>query len=111
MSAHRLRRTRLPLPTTTQLYWAPERAVLCAVDTGLGLAIRALKAAHPMLEDSNEPPDHEPLLTLAQAILVMARALRELLAGYDELAARLTRIESPAPGSRAAARPSGDEPF
>jgi hypothetical protein len=73
------------LPTTTDLFWAPERAILAALDASLILGIRALKAAHPMLDDPDEAPDHEPLLLLGESILATARSLHELLAGYEAL--------------------------
>ena len=40
------------LPTETELYWAPERAALAALDASLVLSIRALKAALPELKKS-----------------------------------------------------------
>ncbi len=82
------------LPTETELYWAPERAALAALDVSLILSIRALKAAHPMLEDRDEAPDgHEPLLLLGESLLASARSLHELIGGYDDLVARLTRFD------------------
>jgi hypothetical protein len=90
MSRPQPRRTRLP--TTQQLFWAPERAILCALDASLILAIRSLKAAHPMLDDPHEAPDHEPMLSIAQSLLATARGLHELIVGYDDLADSLTRL-------------------
>jgi hypothetical protein len=87
------------LPTTTDLFWAPERAVLAALDASLILGIRALKAAHPMLDDPDQLPDHQPLLLLGESILATARSLHELLAGYDALVDRLTRLDDSCPGS------------
>ena len=82
------------LPTQTELFWAPERAILAALDASLVLSIRALKAAHPMLEDPDEAPDgHEPLLLIGESILATARSLHELIAGYDDLAEQLTRLD------------------
>jgi len=81
------------LPTATDLFWAPERAILAALDASLVLGIRALKAAHPMLDDPDQAPDHEPLLLYGESILATARSLHELLAGYDGLADRLTRLD------------------
>ena len=94
------------LPTTTELFWAPERAVLYCLDTSLILAIRALKAVHPMLEDPDQAPDHEPLLLIGESILATARSLHELIAGYDNLADRLTRLD----GSYAVAAPPAPAP-
>jgi hypothetical protein len=88
----RRRPSRTRLPTTNQLFWAPERAILCALDVSLVLAIRALKAAHPMLYDPAEPPDHEPMLSIAQSLLATAKGLHELIVGYDDLADSLTRL-------------------
>lgn len=94
------RLSRTPLPTTAQLFWAPERAILCALDATLIVAIRALKAAHPMLDAPDEPPDHEPMLSIVQSLLATARGLHELIVGYDDLADSLTRLDghTPAPG-------------
>jgi hypothetical protein len=90
------------LPTETELFWAPERAILAALDVSLVLSIRALKAAHPMLEDPDEAPDgHEPLLLIGESLLATARSLHELIAGYDNLVGHLTRLDS----SHAAAAP------
>ncbi len=88
------RRHRTRLPTTLQLFWAPERAILCALDASLILAIRSLKAAHPMLDDPDQAPEYEPILTIAQSLLATARGLHELIVGYDDLADRLTRLGS-----------------
>ena len=85
--------TRASLPTTTDLFWAPERAILAALDASLVLGIRALKAAHPMLDDPDEVPDQE-LLLLGESNLATARSLHELLAGYDVLVDRLTRLDN-----------------
>lgn len=84
--------TSVGLPTATDLFWAPERAILAALDASLVLSIRALQAVHPMLEDPDETPDQE-LLLLGESILSTARSLHELLAGYDVLVDRLTRLD------------------
>ena len=94
------------LPTTTDLFWAPERAAIFGLDVSLVLAIRALKAAHPMLDDPGEAPDHEPLLLIGESILATARSLHELIAGYDKLVDRLTRLD----GSYAVAAPPTPAP-
>ena len=84
------------LPTTTDLFWAPERAILAALDASLLLGIRALQAAHPALDDPDEAPNQE-LLLVGESILATARSLHELLVGYDNLAHHLTRLDySPA---------------
>lgn len=94
------RQSRTRLPTTAQLFWAPERAILCALDTSLIVAIRALEAAHPMLGDPDESPDHEPMLSLAQSLIATARSLHELIVGYDDLADSLTRLDGDTPDPR-----------
>ena len=101
------------LPTEAELFWAPERAILSALDASLVLGIRALKAAHPMLENPDEAPDgHEPILLIGESILATARSLHELIAGYDDLAEQLTRFDGDlaarAPGTR---NPDDDIPF
>ena len=78
-------------PTTTDLFWAPERAAVFALDVSLVLAIRALKAAHPLLEDPDEPMDQEPLHLIGESILATARSLHALLDGYQHLVEHLTR--------------------
>src|SRR5947208_9755064 len=82
------------MPTTTELYWAPERAALYGLDISLVLAIRALKAAHPMLDEAGEAPDHEPLLLISETLVATARSLHELISGYELLVDRLTRLDS-----------------
>jgi hypothetical protein len=94
------------LPTQMEIFWAPERAVLAALDASLILGIRALKAAHPMLEDPDEAPDaHDPVLLIGESILATARSLHELIAGYDDLAGHLTRVDG-----GTARRSSGSDP-
>jgi hypothetical protein len=106
---NRSRPSRISLPTTNQLCWAPERAILCALDASLILAIRALKAEHPMLDDPDVPPDHEPMLSIAQSLLATARGLHELIIGYDDLADSLTRLDGvcPAPAGPSKAQGHG----
>jgi len=95
------------LPTETEIFWVPERAILAALDASLVLSIRALKAAHPMLEDPDEAPDgHEPLLLIGESLLATARSLHELIAGYDDLVEHLTRFD----GDRAACAPRAHDP-
>jgi len=85
---------RLPLGGDLDATRAPERAVLAALDASLVLGIRALKAAHPMLEDPDEAPDgHEPVLLIGESILATARSLHELIAGYGDLVERLIRVD------------------
>jgi hypothetical protein len=99
------------LPTETELFWAPERAALAALDASLVLSIRALKAAHPLLGDSDEAPNgNEPLLLLGESLLATARSLHELIEGYDDLVERLTRYDSSI-AARAPRSPDDDIPF
>jgi len=78
------------LPSTDDLIWAPERAILAALDANLLLAIRALRAEHPLLDnpDDDDEPDH-PVLLLAESVVASARSLRRLLAGYDHVGHRI----------------------
>ena len=85
--------TRACLPTATDLFWAPERAILAALDANLILGIRALGAAHPTLATLDQALGHQPLLLLGESILATARSLRELLAGYEALVDGLTGPE------------------
>lgn len=99
------------LPDETELYWAPERAALAALDASLVLSIRALKAAHPMVEEPGEAPGSgEPLLLLVVSLLATARSLHELIAGYDDLVEYLTRVDSPV-AARAPRSLDDDMPF
>jgi hypothetical protein len=94
------------LPTVRQIFWAQESAVLAALDASLVLGIRALKVAHPMLEDPDEAPDgHEPVLLIGESILATARSLHELIAGYHDLVEHLTR-----PDAGCKLVPSGPDP-
>jgi len=78
-------------PTITDLFWAPERAAVFALDVSLVLAIRALKAAHPMLDEPDQPLDQEPLLLIGESILATARSLHALLDRYQGLVELITR--------------------
>lgn len=99
------------LPNEAELYWAPERAALAALDASLVLSIRALKAAHPMLADPDEAPGgDEPLLLLAVSLLATARSMHELIAGYDDLVEHITRVDSTA-DARAPRSLDDDMPF
>jgi len=89
------------LPSPAEIYDEPQRAILAALDANLVLAVRALKARHPDLDDYDA---HEPLPLLAEAVLACALSLHTVLATYDELAkrmARLNRGDSPPEGPRA----------
>jgi hypothetical protein len=81
------------LPTSADLSAAPERGILAALDASIHLTIRALKAAHPSLEDLNGDSSHQPLLQIAEAILGTATCLHDLLADYDRMLGRLAGRE------------------
>ena len=75
------------IPSTSQIAMASERSPLALLDVALELSIRTLHAEHPMLEDdahrgSAEPPP--PHRALAASIVILAKTLREALAGYCE---------------------------
>jgi hypothetical protein len=102
------------LPTTADLSSAPERAILAALDASLLLGIRALKAAHPTLEDPDADSGNQPLLLAGESILGTATCLHEMLADYDKMLDRLAGRDrsaaprTPAPADRIAA---ADIPF
>lgn len=80
------------LPTTEQILMASERAILAALDTNLLLATRTLRAEHPAA--LGQPPSDEPSpphLAIAESILILAASLRELIASYRFVTARLNR--------------------
>ena len=79
------------LPTEAELFWAPERAALAALDASLILSIRALKVAHYSHDDPDDSTTVQPILLLADSILASARSLHELLEGYQALVDRTTR--------------------
>jgi hypothetical protein len=75
------------IPSTRQITMASERPLLALLDLALELSIRTLHAEHPMLEDdahrgSAEPPP--PHRALAASVVILAKTLREALAGYCE---------------------------
>lgn len=80
------------LPTTEQILMASERAILAALDTNLLLAVRTLRAEHAaaLVEDGRDEPS-PPHLALAESILILAASLRELIASYRTVTARLLR--------------------
>lgn len=78
----------LPLPSETQLFWAPERAILALLDANLLLAARVLNAAHPEFNETDEPSD-VPLLVLERSIIATSASLRQLIAGYDDIVDRM----------------------
>ena len=69
-----------------QIMMASERAILAALDASLQLAVRALRAEHPSLEeDRSRDLRAEPLsphLALAGSIVTLAETLHELITGY-----------------------------
>jgi len=77
-------------PSPAELFDAPERAILAALDANLVLAVRALKARHPDIGDDNA---HQPLPLLAEAVLACALSLHDVLATYDGLAKRTARLD------------------
>lgn len=79
------------MPSPAELFDAPERAILSALDATLVLAIRALKARHPDLDDRE---NYEPQLLLAEAVLACALSLHSVLVSYDDLARRTSRLDS-----------------
>ncbi len=78
------------MPSAAELFDAPERAILAALDATLVLAVRALKARHPDLDDRE---NHEPRLLLAEAVLACALSLHSVLVSYDDLARRVSRLD------------------
>lgn len=71
------------LPTAAQITMASERAILAALDANLQLAVRALIAEHPSLDDDSSHDEPEPPhLALAASIRILAESLHELIAGY-----------------------------
>jgi hypothetical protein len=78
----------LELPTTEQIMMGEERAILAVLDVTLLLAQRTLNAQHVSLGDESEEPN-PPHLAMAESILLLAKSLRELLAGYRLATERL----------------------
>ncbi|MHB8874344.1 MAG: hypothetical protein ACYC8T_11710 [Myxococcaceae bacterium] len=80
------------LPTSMQITMASERAILAALDASLQLAVRALCAEHPSLDEERsrdlqaEPPP--PHMALAGSIVTLAESLHELITGYRVVAER-----------------------
>jgi len=71
------------LPTSAQIMMAVERAILASLDANLQLAVRALVAEHPSLEDNSPRQEPEPPhLALAASIRILAETLHELISGY-----------------------------
>ena len=71
------------LPTSAQITMANERAILASLDANLQLAVRALIAEHPPLDDGNRREEPEPPhLALAASIRILAETLHELISGY-----------------------------
>lgn len=98
------------LPSSAELYDAPQRAVLAALDANLILAVRALQAHHPGLNAYNTPD--EPLPLLAEAVLACALSLHNVLAAYDDLARRMARLDcGDSPPDGPSAEVDDDIPF
>ena len=71
------------LPTSAQITMATERAILASLDANLQLAVRALIAEHPSLDDDRRREEPEPPhLALAASIRILAETLHELICGY-----------------------------
>lgn len=90
--------TSVILPTTEQLMLAPERAILAVLDVDLELAARLLMAEHvDLLPDGrrSRDPEYEPhtadLLPAAEALVLGARRLRQLVAKYRAIEDDLLR--------------------
>ncbi|MGC4116544.1 MAG: hypothetical protein QM765_18590 [Myxococcales bacterium] len=83
----------LGMPSPAELHDEPQRAILSALDANLVLAIRALKARHPDLDDHSAYGPHEPLPLLAEAVLACALSLHTILTSYDDLARRGSRLD------------------
>jgi len=84
------------IPSTEQLFDAPERASLAALDATLLLAARALLAAHLELRhdgryqpDPQQDPFAAPLLPVAAEIIRGATHLRRLVGEYRHVADQL----------------------
>jgi hypothetical protein len=71
---------------------ASERAILAALDASLQLAVRALRAEHPSLDEERssdlQPEPSPPHLALAGSIVTLAESLHELITGYRVVAER-----------------------
>jgi hypothetical protein len=79
------------LPTSDQIMAAPERAAMAALDMGLELVVRVLKAEHADLRpdgrcgrDPNWEPFTRELLPLAETVIVCAEHLQHLLHDYRQ---------------------------
>lgn len=83
----------LGTPSPAELFDEPHRAILAALDATLVIAVRALKARHPDLEDHGPFGAHEPLPLLAEAVLASALSLHTVLLSYDDLARRGSRLD------------------
>jgi hypothetical protein len=79
------------LPSPAEIDEAPQRAILAALDANLVLAVRALKAQHPSLDDCDLTRD--PLLLLAEGVVASALSLHNILEAYDYLAKRSARLD------------------
>ena len=79
------------LPSPAQIDQAAQRAILAALDANLVLAVRALKAQHPSLDNCDLTRD--PLLLLAEGVVASALSLHNILEAYDGLAKRTCRLD------------------
>ncbi len=79
------------LPSPAEIDEAPQRAILAALDANLVLAVRALKAQHPSLDNCDVTRD--PLLLLAEGVVASALSLHNILEAYDGLAKRSARLD------------------
>ena len=70
------------VPTSPQILMASERAILATLDLTLLLAARTLEAEHTDLGKQPHEEPSPPHLALAEAILIIAATLRELIASY-----------------------------
>lgn len=106
--------SRPPMPE--QLAEFPELAALEILDAALGIAVSALRVAHPLVgtaDFANVPPGPAAMACLADSIAVQADALQTMLAHYRDYAAHLGEFSEIHRGlARAAERkPDGDMPF
>ena len=74
------------LPSTDEVFMAPERAVLAALDANLQLAIRSLRAEYPgldengrLIQDPNWEPYVPPQVPMVERIIGSAAELHWLI--------------------------------
>lgn len=104
----KLPREALWLPSTDEIMVAPDRAILATLDANLELAARLIMTEHvDLLPDGrrSHDPDYEPhtfnLIHAAEALVIDARRLRQLVAYYlaieDDLLREVDRASEPPP--------------